>query len=232
MSEVNHFSPIKLDDTEHTVTFSDGRFKHFLARPSAEMILERDAKMKHEIPLDKFGSIIEDDGSEQDAIDAECYQKIKLREPEGYKSVIPVIHQARAFRALYTRYFEVPEDADIFADLVPVHEIYGDLENPSNIVVHLLRQPDEKEFRKMLVAMNRRERKPDKRGREKIVVPSYLRKAMEFYRAHFDSIKNAMLNNESYNSEKRTEFIDNIDPLIQRMVVKTLIEAIDEASRD
>lgn len=224
----------KLDWTETEIKTGQGRFSHFLGKPTPETILERDKKLPRETPVSRGGSrSLTQDESVQDAVDAEYYDKVKTRDATGYPGEVPELHKANAFRALYTRWFFLAEDADIFGDEIEIHEIVGkDPDNPDYVIPHFIKQPSEKDFRSMRAAINNNKLEPAGNGKQKIVYSSYLQKAMTFYRTYIAKVEGATVQDKKWGEIDKEIFLDQVDPLFQRRIVEVLIEEIHAAASD
>lgn len=216
----------KLDWNDTEITLAKGKFKHFIKRPEPLMIVERDGKIPSEVPIAKDRSYALNAGSdEQDVIDAEYYDKVKAQDAEGYNGKIPpVAHRAAAFRAIYRRFVYIADHSSAFDDIVEIHEVFGDPENPIALIKHFIRQPEEKELTRIKNAINNTRIAPDKRNRQKFVTESSLKKAMAFYRAQLDRIENATVAGKSFAESDRNEFINVVDPLVQEMVVAVFVK--------
>ncbi len=216
--------PLDWQDIE--VKLAKGRFVHKLRRPSEDLLLKREDEITTEIPIAKDGSYAPPDELSQEAVDAKYWEELKI-EATGYKGDVPTAHKAAAFNGLYTREIYVPEDADIFADEVPVIEEIGRGDEPDFILTHWVRQPEESELNKCRSKINAGGRlKPDKRGRQKFEQRSNLRSAMSYYNTWFSRMEGAKVNEQLFSADNKQAFIDTVDPLIKRKVIKVFIDAL------
>lgn len=215
-----------LDWQTTDIKLAKGRFTHTVKRPTTEMILAREDELDTEIPIAKDGSYNLPDQTAVEESDAKVYDKIKT-EATGYNDrEIPILHKAKVFQGLYQREVYVDEDVDIFDDEIPVTEEIGDDDEPDFTLRHILRQPDEKELRKIRQSFRGGKMTPDKRGRQKFVEKSNLRKAMTYYSTYLNRLEGAKVGEQPFHTERKAEFIANVDPLIQRRVVKALVEKL------
>lgn len=231
-----NIDPIVLDWKEKQIALNKGRFVFFIGRPERALILERDAEIKNETPLNRDKSFATPDTSEQDKIDANYYEKVKVKEPTGYgEKGAPELHRANAFRLIYKRYIYIPEEVDLFGEEIEVHEAIGDGDEPDALAIHILRNPLERDLKKMHAAINNGKYEPDKkrgRGLQKYVQESYLKKAMTFYTNHLRRIENATIEDQFYSDDRKDLFLQTVDPLIQRRVVEVLVKALMDAAQD
>lgn len=216
----------KLDWETTEIDLAKGRFKHTLKRPDPELILKRDDELQATIPIAKDGSYSMPDPTLNDETDAKYYDAVAVS-ATGYTGEIPELHKAKAFQGLYLREIDVAEDADIFADEVPVIEEIGGGIVPDFTITHVMRQPTEAEIkayrRKMSVT---HEVKPGKRGRQTLVSRSTLKLAMQYYALWLIEVRGATVGGETFTSENRDVFLSVIDPLIQRHVVTAFANAL------
>lgn len=216
----------KLDWETTEIDLAKGRFVHTLKRPDPELILKRDDELQTAIPIAKDGSYSMPDPTLNDEVDAKYYDAIAVS-ATGYTGEIPELHKAKAFQGLYLREIDVAEDADIFADEVPVIEEIGGGVVPDFTITHVMRQPTESEIkayrRKMSVT---HEVKPGKRGRQSLVSRSNLKLAMQYYALWLVRIEGATVNDETYCERNRDIFLQTVDPIIQRHVVTAFANAI------
>lgn len=214
-----------LDWNTTDVKLAKGRFVHTLSRPSNELMLEREDELETEISIAKDGSYGLPDTTGQEAIDARYCEKIRVK-ADGYHDTIPQSHSAAAFQGLFGREIYVDELCNIFGDEIVVIEEIGRGDEPDFVVKHILRGADEDEINKYRRKTNNARLQPDKRGRQKLVQKSTLRSAEAFYRSLFKRMEGAKVNEQPFNDERRDEFINHVNPLIQKAVVKAYIEAL------
>lgn len=216
----------KLDWETTEIDLAKGRFVHTLKRPDPELIAKRDEELQTTIPIGKDGSYSMPDPTLNDEVDAKYYDAIAVS-ATGYAADVPELHKAKAFQGLYLREVSVDEDADIFADEVPVIEEIGGGVMADFTITHVMRQPAESEVkayrRKMSVT---HEVKPGKRGRQSLVSRSNLKLAMQYYSLWMLRVEGATVNGETYSTENRDAFLATVDPLIQRQVVTAFANAI------
>lgn len=217
--------PLDWNTTE--VKLSKGRFVHTLARPSNELLLERADDLDTEIPIAKDGSYAMPDEQEQEAIDAKYYVRVKASEPIGYgERDVPTLHKATAFQGLFLSEIEADEDADIFDEEIKIVEEIGSGDEADFTVGHFLRTPEEKELNKIRKIFRNGRLAPDKRGRQKFVEKSNLRKAMAYYAQYLSRIEGATVAGQKFSAENRNDFIANVNALTQRAVVKAMVEQL------
>lgn len=215
----------KLDWDSTDIRLAKGRFVHTLKRPDAEMVLDRERTIPNEIPLGKDGSYAIPDPTATEATDAKFYDKIAV-EADGYGDrEIPVSHKAAAFQGLYVRDIYVDEDQDLFADEIIVTEEIGPSDDPEFVIRHVL-SVDEQRLQKARRKFAGGRLEHDRRGRQKYVAEQNLAASMEFYRAWLVRIDGATVNGEEFSAENRDQFIATVDPLIQRKVVRTLVDEL------
>lgn len=215
-----------LDWKTTDVNLAKGRFNHTVSRPTPDMILAREDALDTEIPIAKDGSYSLPDETAVEELDAEVYDKLTTA-ADGYGDrPIPTIHKAKVFQALYLREIYVDDDVDIFDEEIPVTEEIGSGDDPDFTLKHVMRQPDEKELRKIRQSFRSGKLSPDKRGRQKFVEKSNLRKAMAYYSQYLVTIVGGSVGGETMNQANRAAFLANVDPLIQRRVVKAMVEKL------
>lgn len=212
-----------LDWETTRVTLKDRRFKHTLRRPTAEEIFAREEELQSDIPIAKDGSFQMPDPTANEDIDAKIYDKIVVS-TEGYKGVVPAAHKAAAFQALYLREVYIDDETDQFADEVPVLEEIGSGDEPDFTIVHVMRQPSESELKRYRRRSSNGQIKPGKRGKQRFVSQSTLKNAVEHYDLWCVGVHGATLKNLP--NFHPVELKYNVDPLIKRLVVQTLVESI------
>lgn len=216
--------PLGWKDTD--IKLSKGRFVHNLSRPSNDLLLRREDEINKEIPIGKDGSYGLPDESEQEDIDAKYYEEIK-GEVSGYgERAVPTLHKSTAFQSLFVSEFYVDEACDIFDDEIIIIEEIGGGDDPEYTLRHVLQNPDERKMREIRKIFKNGRLAPDKRGRQKFVPQANLRKAMMHYSTYFTGIEGASLAGEKFSSEKRGQFLAEINALSQRAVLKTLVEFV------
>lgn len=214
------------------VTLAKGRFTHTLARPSNELLMQREAQLKTEIGISKDGSYNLPDETEQEELDAKYYDAVK-QDATGYGArEIPTLHKATAFQGLFKSSIEVDEDCDIFDEEITVNEEIGTGDEPDFVVRHVLRQPDEKELNKLRKIFRNSKITPDKNGRQKIVTASNLRQAMSVYAAYLVRLDGAKVGDEAFSDERRQDFINNVNVLTQRAVIRVFVEKLSGSLSD
>ncbi len=213
--------PLDWNTTE--VKLAKGRFTHILQRPTSELILERDALLETEIPIAKDGSYSLPDETASEDIDVKYYDRL-ANDSHGYgEREIPALHKAKAFQALFQREIYVDESADIFDEEIIVIEEIGSDNEPDFTIRHVLRAPDEKDLKRIRQAINNGRLMPDKRGRQKFVSHSNLRKMMSFYAQYFVRLDGAKIDERPFSDDRREEFIEAVSPLVRRRVVALLV---------
>ncbi len=223
--------PLDWKDTE--VKLAKGRFSHTLSRPSAEMLIEREDELETEIPIAKDGSYALPDDTINEEIDAKYYDSLQIS-ATGYEGrEIPTLHKAKALQGLYKSEIYFDEDADIFGDEICIlQEIGGTEFNPNFTVRHILRSPGEKQLRKYRSKGATTRIVPGKRGRQKLVMQSNIRLAMQFYAEHLIRVEGATLGGEKFTNERRDEFIEAVDPLAQKAVFNCILSELNEKLSD
>lgn len=208
-----------LDWETQEVRLAEGRFVHTVRRPTVEVIFERDKNMQSEIPIGKDGSYSLPDPTATEDVDVKLYDAIALS-ATGYTGEVPASHKSTVITGLYRREVYVDEDVDIFADTVPVTEEIGSGDEPEFTITHLMRQPTEDELKKYRRKNSAGEIKPGKRGKQRVVTKSNLKLAVEYYDLWIEQIDGVCLLAEN------GEYTANVDPLIKRLVVQTLVEEL------
>lgn len=212
-----------LDWRTTDVKLAKGRFVHTLERPTNELILERDAELETEIPIAKDGSYSLPDETASEEIDAKYYERL-VKNTTGYEErEIPALHKAKAFQGLFQREIYVDESADIFDEEITVIEEIGGDDEPDFVIRHVLRQPDEKDLKRIRQTLNNGKLMPDKRGRQKFVSKSNLRKMLSFYAQYFVRLDGAKIDERAFSDDRRDEFIEVVSPLVRRKVVALLV---------
>lgn len=202
-----------LDWETQEVRLAEGRFVHTVRRPTVEEIFDRDRDLQSEIPIGKDGSYKLPDPTATEDVDVALYDKI-VTAVSGYPGEVPASHKSAVITGLYRRDIDVEEGADIFADIVPIVEEIGTGDEPDFVIRHFMRQPTEDELRKFRRRNSAGEIKPGKRGRQRFVTKSSLRLAVEYYDLWLERIDGV----------KPAD--GQVDPLIKRQVVQTLVDAI------
>jgi hypothetical protein len=215
----------KLDWQDSEIRLAKGRFTHMLSRPTPEMMIAREDELQPEIPIAKDGSFALPDATAQEETDAQYYDRIVIK-TDGYQGAVPVPHKAAAFQGLFRREIYLDPECDIFGDEITILEEIGAGDEPDFIIRHTLRQPTEAELKKCRQSSSGGRLLPDKRGRQKLVTSSNLRSSMRFYNSWLVRIEGATAGGAVYSPEKREEFIAQVDPLIQRKVVSTLVDEL------
>lgn len=216
--------PLDWKDTD--VKFAKGRFVHNLSRPSAELMVERQDELEIEIPISKDGSYALPDEVEQEQTDAKYYERIK-NSATGYgEREIPTVHKAKAFQALFLSEISVDEDSDIFDEEITIIEEIGSGDDPDWTLRHRITVPDEKEMKKIRQMFKNGRMAPDKRSRQKFVQKINLRKAMMYFAQCYVRTDGASVGGEKFSPERRDEFIVCINPLVQREILRVLIEEL------
>ena len=208
------------------IKLAGGRFVHTIERPSAELMLEREDELDTEIPVGRDGSYSLPDATAIEEIDAK-YHKMICVDNSGYGDhEIPTIHRAKAFQGLFEREIYVDEDCDIFDEEMTVIEEIGSGDEPDFTLRHKIVVPDEKELKKIRRLFNNGKLKPGKRGRQTFVQHSNLRTIMKYFAQYYAGTSGAKIGEQTYSPERRDEFIANINPLIQRSILKAVIEKL------
>lgn len=204
------------------VPLAGGKYKHQLKRPTREQIFAREDELNTEIPIGKKGEFQMPDPTATEDVDAKYYDLVQVG-AEGYAGVIPAAHKAAAFQGLYQREIYIPEDADPFAEEVPVVEEIGPGDEPDYTIVHVLRQAAESELKRYRRRAALGEIKPGRRGKQNFVRKSTLKNAEEHYDLWCTRIDGVTIEtpNPDIADLKRA-----VDPLIKRRVVETYVEAI------
>ncbi len=217
----------QLDWQTTDVNLAKGRFTHTLARPSNELLLEREDELNTEIPIAKDGSYELPDATAQESVDAKFCDAVKANEPQGYgEREVPTLHKARAFQGLFLSEVFADEEADIFDEEITVFEEIGSGDDPDFTVRHVMRVPGEKELNKMRKIFAGGKLAPDKRGRQKFVQKSNLRKAMAYYSQYIVSIEGASVGGQKLSEGQLGVFVDLVNALTQRAVVRALVEKL------
>jgi len=224
-------SGYKLDWADAEIKLGKGRFVHTLRRPDAELLIARDGEIKSEIPIGTDGSYALPDTTEIEEIDARYHDKL-LIQATGYAGDIPARHKAAAFNGLYRREADIEDDVDLFAETITVTEEIGSGDEPDFVVRHVMRQPSESELRKFRQRSNGGYMKPGKRGKQKFVPNSTLRLAIQYYDLWLVSIDGAHVSGKTYTEDLRAEFLHNVDPLVKKMIVTTLVSELSSSVLD
>lgn len=214
-----------LDWQTTDVKLAKGRFTHTLSRPSTELMLEREDELEMEVPIAKDGSYSLPDSTEQEEIDAK-YQREICVSTSGYGAEPPTAHRAAAFQGLFQREIYLDPDCDPFGEEVTVIEEIGGGDEPDFVIRHVLRAAEETEVKRFRQKNNNGRLMPDKRGRQKFVQKSNLRSAMTFYQSLFSRMAGASVGGNAFSDDRRDQFIEAVNPLIQRKVVAVYVEAL------
>lgn len=225
---VSQSTDYKLDWTTTEVRLAKGRFVHTVSRPTHDLIFRREADISTDIEIDRNSSIRLPEPTSNEEIDARYCREIRVSVtgyPEGLE--IPERHEAAVFQELYRRVIEVDERCDPFDDEIIVNEEIGGGDEPEFVIRHVMRAATEAEIK----ACRRRtsqvgEIKPGKRGRQTIVQRSNLKASMEFYSLWLVSIDGASVAGEAFAADHRENFLNMVDPLIQREVVKAYLDFV------
>lgn len=212
-----------LDWETTRVTLKDRRFKHTLRRPTPEQIEAREEELQSDIPIGKDGSFQMPDPTANEEIDARFYDLLAV-EAEGYKGTIPAAHKAAAIQGLYLREIYVDDDADQFADEVPVTEEIGQGDEPDFTITHVMRQPTEAELKRYRRRSSNGQIKPGKRGKQRFVSRSTLANAVEHYDLWCVEIRGVTL--KATPQFDQADLKNAVDKLIKRQVVSALVDAI------
>ena len=215
-----------LDWKTMDVKLAKGRFVHTLERPSNDLLLEREDELELVVPIAKDGSYAMPDRIVQEEIDEKYALKLRVGETQGYKGTIPQAHSAAAFQGLFQREIYVDPDCDIFGDEITVIEEVGTGDEPDFVIRHIVRAPEEKELKKVRQKLNNGKLHPDKRGRQKYVQKSNLRSMMSYYSTWFIRMEGAKIDERPFSTERRDEFLAEINALTQREVVKTIVQEL------
>lgn len=214
-----------LDWKQTEVKLAKGRFTHTLQRPSTALMLEREDELEMEIPIAKDGSYSLPDTTEQEEIDAKYHGQICMA-ISGYGAEPPTAHRAAAFQGLFQREIYLDPECDPFGDEVVVIEEIGTGDEPDFVIRHVLRAAEESEVKKFRQKNNNGRLMPDKRGRQKFMQKSNLRSAMAFYQSLVRRMSGASVGGAAFSEDCRSEFIEAVNPLIQRKVVAVYVEAL------
>lgn len=217
-----------LDWEQTTIDLGKGR-KLTLRRPTQAEILARDAELQTEIPIGKDGGYSLPDPTLNEAIDAKYFDKLLVGtegyEAKGFDLLIPEQHKAAAFNGLYQREVYVDDDFDFDQDKILVLEEIGTGVEPDFTVAHIMRPPTESELKLYRRKSATGELKPGKRGRQIFKTSSNLKTAMSFYSQWLLDIEGATVGGSRFSEGMRADFLQHVDPLIQRQVVNAVVEA-------
>lgn len=219
-----------LDANQVRVSLKGGCVVTF-RRPTAAEVLDRDAEMQLEIPMGRDGSYALPDPTINDTIDAKFFDLIKT-EVTGFKGEMMEQHKAEAIKGLYGREIYVDENFDITDETVPVFEEIGSGAEPDFTITHIMRPPTESELKLYRRKSAAGELKPGKRGRQKFVMRSTLKMAMDFYAQWLVGIQGATVDGQDTELLQLPVLTGNVDPLIQRQVVNAVVEAFTAALSD
>lgn len=204
------------------VRLGEGRFVHTVRRPTPEEIFDRDKDLQSEIPIGKDGSYSLPDPTATEDVDVKLFDAIVVSST-GYPSGdVPASHKSTVITGLYRREVYIDDDTDVFAYEIPVLEEIGNGDEPDFVITHFMRQPTEEELKKYRRRNSAGEIKPGKRGKQRFVTKSNLKLAVEYYDLWIDRIEGVKLQAESDHGD----YIGNIDPLIKRQVLNTLVDKI------
>lgn len=224
-STPSEVKPFKLDWKDTEVHLYKGKFKHFLRRAEAEEILEWQEKLTSEVSISKDGSIpLVAESAQDEKANAEFYDKIKLKEAEGYNGrPVPDSHKSAAVKKLYERTVWIDEDADIFGEEILIHEVLGDPNNPIALIKHFLKNPmfDDAKLRRIKNTINGGVMQTDRKGGKKIVGNKPVRKTHAFYFENFLRIENVTVNDKTL-----------VDPLIAHLIVSVMVRELTDALSD
>lgn len=216
--------PLDWKTTE--VALADGRYVHVVGRPDSAMILEREEEINQDIAIDKKGGYQLPNPTELEEIDARYYDKIKVEEAVGYKGEVPELHKATVFQSLLERNIYVAENCDVFGDEIRVIEEIGSGDEPDFVIEHTLRGASEAEVKAFRRKNNNRKVERARNGKQKLVQSSQLRPAMDFYDSLMTRLDGGSVGDQPYGDERRGQFLECVNPLVQRAVVKAYIEEL------
>lgn len=179
-----------------------------------------------EIPIAKDGSYSLPDEIAQEEIDARYYEKIKNSATGYVGREVPTVHKAKAFQALFLSEIFVDEEGDIFDDEITVIEEIGSGDDPDFTLRHRITVLEEKELKKIRQMFKNGRLAPDKRNRQKFLQKLNLRKAMMYFAQYYVWTDGASVGGKKFIPERRDEFIVSINPLVQREILRVLVEEL------
>ncbi len=206
-----------------------GRFKHLVRRPTPQEIFERENRVSIEIEIDSDGSYCLPDPSADEEANTWLYDQIVLK-TEGYNESnnIPAFHKSAVIQAIYRRDYFPAEENSPWDEQIAIIEEFTD----GSAVRHIFRQPTENELRQYRRKMQSGSLKPGKRGRQTFRMQPTLRSAADFYDMWLIKIENATVSGNSYDDNRRPEFLQFIDPLAKRAAVQSFANLILAALQD
>lgn len=177
--------------------------------PKPDEILERDRKLM------TIGCSVN-----IDKIDAMCFDLVKIK-ANGFDGELFEPQKAKIFNGIYMRRIYVRDDWDQQAP-VPVIEEIGSpgFSEPDFTITHLCRRPSEGEielWRKLPARLSLASAASHNL--------SLMKPAMRFYAKWLVRIDGASVTGQLYTDDRRSDFINHVDPLIQRRVVDAVFDA-------
>lgn len=226
-------------DTPHVVA-------HRLRKPTLQELLEREQAVSLEIHevSNREDTIVSDD----EGANCRLWDKLIL-EVQGYRGMAdwtPVNdemkaqmragHKTTAIRGMYAGTATVANDdgdgVSLGGDDWTIKQAIGsDTENPQYEVLHILREPTEGERGKFKrAASSAHIVRGAKKSRTKIVTS--LKAFVELYDALIIDIVGGTVNGQYLSHDNRSQFLAAVDPTWKRLVVQTLLNAIEAALLD
>lgn len=154
---------------------------------------------------------------------------------DDLRLLIPPPHKSTAFRGMYQSSAEVEKNGDegflLGSTEWTIRQVYGNPENPSFVVRHILRAPTEKERRDYRQkATEIRFGKGTRKQTTKVLTK--LKPNVELYDALFVAIEGATVAGYPYQETRRGMFLDEIDPISKRQVVTVFLREFEAQVQD
>jgi hypothetical protein len=218
---------------------------HKLRKPTLQELLDREKAIN--LTIVETSNREEEIQTDDDAATCALWDKIIL-EVKGYKGVpefralyesekqtMRVGHKRTAILAMYAGSAQIVADEDevsLGGNSWTVRQSIGpDPESPIYSVDHILREPTESERSKFKRSASKVSFiRGGKRPRTKIGAD--LRAYVEMYDALITDLIGGTVNDQPFGSSDRQEFLAAIDPTWKRLIVQTLMNAIEASLLD
>lgn len=219
---------------------------HRLRKPTLQELLEREQGVSleiHEVSNREDTIVSDDEGAncrlwDKLILQARGYRGMADWTPldDNQKAEMRPGHKSTAIRGMYAGTASVANDDDdgvsLSGDTWAIRHVIGaDAENPQYEILHVLREPTEGERSKFKrAASSAHIVRGGKKSRTKIVTS--LKAFVELYDALVIDITGGTVAGQYLSHDNRAQFLAAIDPTWKRLVVQTLLNAIEAALLD
>ncbi len=219
---------------------------HRLRKPTLQELLEREQGVSleiHEVSNREDTIVSDDEGANCRLWDKLILEARGYRGMDGWtpvtdemKAAMRAGHKTTAIRGMYAGTASVANDEDggvsLGGDDWTIRQAIGaDTENPQFEILHILREPTEGERSKFKrAASSAHIVRGAKKSRTKIVTS--LRAFVELYDALVIDITGGTVNGQYLSHDNRAQFLAAVDPTWKRLIVQTLLNAIEAALLD